>query len=113
MLLIVDHALSVRSDSYLRQCHLSIAQWRPKVSCMSTSCIRSERSLEPTDQLPCPRFLTTIQGAAYLGLSHKTLEGYRLKRQGPDFLKIGRLVRYRTADLDRWAESFLMKGNLQ
>lgn len=38
-------------------------------------------------------------------LDVKTMQSWRLKGTGPAFLKIGRLVRYRRADLDSWLES--------
>lgn len=40
--------------------------------------------------------------AAYLGISKSTLEKMRVNGGGPPFLKLGRSVRYRADDLDRW-----------
>jgi len=60
--------------------------------------------------LPTPQYLDTHAAASYLGINRKMLENLRLRGIGPDFLKIGRLVRYRTADLDRWAEQFMVRG---
>jgi hypothetical protein len=37
--------------------------------------------------------------ADYLALSWRTLQSWRVKGQGPRFLKIGRSVRYREDDL--------------
>ena len=49
--------------------------------------------------------MTTQQAAAFLGLSPRTLEGYRRKGDGPSFVAISRnLVRYRPADLRAWLE---------
>lgn len=49
--------------------------------------------------------LTTHQAAALLGLSSRTLEGYRWKGGGPQFVAIARnLIRYRRADLRTWME---------
>lgn len=43
------------------------------------------------------------QGAALrTGLSVATLEKKRVHGNGPPFLKLGRSVRYRLADLDEW-----------
>jgi hypothetical protein len=52
------------------------------------------------DDLP----LTTREAAAFLGLSPKTLEAWRLKQgEGPVFLRYGsRAVRYLVEDLRRW-----------
>ncbi|BEQ14192.1 helix-turn-helix transcriptional regulator [Desulfoferula mesophila] len=46
--------------------------------------------------------LTTKQAAAYLSLSHRTLEGLRLRGNGPRHAKLGGSVRYRIADLEAW-----------
>lgn len=40
------------------------------------------------------------QAASYLDLSVKTLQARRAAHKAPAFLKIGRSVRYRLADLD-------------
>ena len=47
--------------------------------------------------------LNTEQAADYIGTQPQTLENWRCnKRYGLPYLKIGRLVRYRRADLDAW-----------
>lgn len=52
--------------------------------------------------------LTEKEAATYIGMSRSFLSqdrmnGYRQNRtQGPDFMKIGRSVRYRKEDLDLW-----------
>ena len=46
--------------------------------------------------------LTTRQAAEYLNISPKTLEKYRLVGGGPQFIKIGKAVRYSLVDLDDW-----------
>ena len=46
--------------------------------------------------------LTTAQAAEFLGLATTTLEKYRCFGGGPRYLKLGRAVRYRLADLDEW-----------
>ena len=48
-------------------------------------------------------FLTTRGAAGYLGLSHRTLDGYRVSGAGPVFHRFGNRVRYRRTDLDAWA----------
>ena len=42
--------------------------------------------------------------AARIGISINTLRCWRLERNGPPFHRFGRLVRYRTEDLESWAE---------
>jgi predicted DNA-binding transcriptional regulator AlpA len=52
--------------------------------------------------------LTEKEAAIYIGMSRSFLSqdrmnGYRDNRtQGPDFMKIGRSVRYRKSQLDEW-----------
>ncbi|WP_431189983.1 helix-turn-helix domain-containing protein [Desulfurivibrio dismutans] len=46
--------------------------------------------------------LTTEQAAPILGVKPGTLEVWRVQGRGPAFLKIGRAVRYRAEDLDRF-----------
>ncbi len=49
--------------------------------------------------------LNTREAAAWLGLSPKTLERYRVSGEGPDFLRIGYRVRYLLEDLEKWASA--------
>jgi excisionase family DNA binding protein len=46
--------------------------------------------------------LTGREAAAVLRLSERTLERWRVAGGGPHFVKLGRLVRYREADLATW-----------
>ncbi|TYT74320.1 helix-turn-helix transcriptional regulator [Desulfobotulus mexicanus] len=47
-------------------------------------------------------FLTTAQAADFLGLKKGTLEIWRVYGKGAAFIKMGRAVRYRREDLERW-----------
>ena len=49
--------------------------------------------------------LNTPDAAAYLDLQKATLETWRCLGRGPPFVKMGRLVKYRVADLDAYIES--------
>ena len=49
------------------------------------------------------RYLNTRQAAAWLGLSKRTLDRYRVRGAGPIFHRFGNGVRYLRADLDAWA----------
>ena len=49
--------------------------------------------------------LDTREAAAWLGLSPKTLERYRVSGEGPDFQKFGSRVRYLLTDLEKWAST--------
>lgn len=44
--------------------------------------------------------LDTRAAAAFLGVSARTLEGFRVRGGGPRFVKIGGAVRYRLASLE-------------
>ena len=48
-------------------------------------------------------FMNTSRAADYLGLSPRTLDGYRVSGDGPAFHRFGNRVRYRRSDLDAWA----------
>ena len=48
-------------------------------------------------------FLGTREAAAFLGLSPRTLDRYRVTGEGPAFHKFGRRIRYARADLESWA----------
>jgi len=58
---------------------------------------------------PRDGYLTTTEAAAFLRLSPRTLERYRVEGGGPRFLKAGRgkraRVLYREEDLITWLES--------
>lgn len=46
--------------------------------------------------------------AEYLGVSHSFLEKRRVYGGGPKFVRIGRRVAYRKADLDEWIASHVV-----
>jgi Helix-turn-helix domain len=48
-------------------------------------------------------FLSNDQAAAFLNLSPRTLEKYRVIGGGPQFRKFGRRVQYAIDDLQTWA----------
>lgn len=43
-------------------------------------------------------------------ISVLTLADWRTKGIGPDYVKVGRLIRYRQADLDAWIETRVKRG---
>lgn len=51
-----------------------------------------------------PRFVRTPQAAAWLGLSHRTLEKHRTYGTGPAYRKLGGRVLYAIDDLQAWAD---------
>ena len=51
-------------------------------------------------------YIDEKRAAEYLGLSPRTLQGYRVKGGGPEFLKIShKVVRYKIADLLEWIKN--------
>ena len=61
-----------------------------------------ERKVAPKDQ-PWGTWKEE-QAAEYLGMKTNTLRQWRFMSTGPVYLKIGRSVRYRQADLDAFLE---------
>lgn len=53
--------------------------------------------------------MTTIDAARYLGVSRALLEHWRQRREGPRFVKFGRSIRYRRADLDEFMARHLVE----
>ena len=49
------------------------------------------------------RYLGTREAAAFLGLSPRTLDRYRVTGEGPAFHKFGSRILYAQADLEEWA----------
>ncbi|MEM1380758.1 MAG: helix-turn-helix domain-containing protein [Pseudomonadota bacterium] len=60
---------------------------------------RIERSLASS-----PEYLDTEGAASLTGLSVRTLEGLRVRRQGPAYSKPGKAVRYAVEDLRAYME---------
>jgi predicted DNA-binding transcriptional regulator AlpA len=57
-------------------------------------------------QLHDEQLLTTEQVAAITGLSKRTLEGWRQRRQGPDYIPLStKVVKYRWGTLRAFIES--------
>ena len=50
------------------------------------------------------KLMTTPEAAEYLRMKKNTLEIWRVQGFGPRFLKLGRLVKYRLVDLERFLE---------
>jgi predicted DNA-binding transcriptional regulator AlpA len=60
--------------------------------------------MPPIAPAGAPRFVRTQQAAAYLGLSHRTLEKHRTFGTGPAYRKLGGRVVYAIEDLQAWAD---------
>jgi len=50
-------------------------------------------------------FFSTEGLARYLGVPAATVKAWRYKGTGPRGLRVGRHIRYRRADVERWLES--------
>lgn len=46
----------------------------------------------------------TAQVAAYLGVPEKTLRQWRYLKTGPRWSKVGKHVRYRWSDIEKWLD---------
>jgi predicted site-specific integrase-resolvase len=57
------------------------------------------------------RLLETVHAADELGLSPRTLEGWRRRGEGPPYLKIGRRVKYHPEDIEAYKAARL-RANL-
>lgn len=58
------------------------------------------------------KLYTRKQAAVYLDVSEQTLATWACTRRGgPDYIKIGRNVRYKREDLDGFIEMGRVKGN--
>ena len=57
-------------------------------------------SADPSDRYPA--MLTSKQAAEYLLVPEQTLRLWRVQREGPPWIKLGRLVRYSMDDLQLW-----------
>ncbi len=55
-----------------------------------------------TERTEQDALLTPRQAAGLLAVAPRSLESWRHRGQGPAFVRIGRLVRYRASDLERW-----------
>ena len=57
--------------------------------------------------------------ASYIGMSVSYLQharcygAYKKQTPGPDYLKLGRSVRYRLEDLDKWLQQNIIKHSVQ
>jgi hypothetical protein len=48
--------------------------------------------------------LNTVDAAAYLRLSYRTLQNWRVRGGGPRYVKLGDRVLYAQGDLDAWVD---------
>lgn len=56
----------------------------------------------PNQLAPQFRLLTQDEVAVMLGISPHTLRGWRSRKTGPPFVRVGGVCRYRVADIEAW-----------
>lgn len=62
---------------------------------------------------PSSRLLTPAQAAEVLGIPEGTLAQWRSQRRGPPFVKLeGRLVRYRSTDMEKYISARVVETEL-
>ena len=66
-----------------------------------------ERRKNPT----APALMTEHEVASRLHVSVASIRRWRLLGQGPVFIKVGSLVRYRPEDIDSWLAALPKGGN--
>jgi hypothetical protein len=50
------------------------------------------------------QLLNQRQAAEVLAVNPRTMEGWRCRGDGPPFIRLGRVIRYRLQDLHTWLE---------
>lgn len=60
---------------------------------------------DPNYQDESLKLMDTEEAAVFLTIKPNTLEIWRMKNVGPNYLKIGGAVRYRVSDLRKFIES--------
>lgn len=56
------------------------------------------------------RLLTRLEVEEIFGISKRFLEGAVQRGDGPPFIRVGRLVRYRTCDIRDWIQANLVQN---
>jgi excisionase family DNA binding protein len=82
----------------------------PEIPCAVNSAslriraLKSAPALSPTISSVEERLWTEQETAAYLNVAVGTLRRWRAEGTGPPALRVGRTIRYRRLDVDRWLE---------
>lgn len=50
------------------------------------------------------QYINEKEAAKYMGISQRALQGMRVKGDGPEFLTVGKAVRYKAMDLSAWLD---------
>lgn len=57
------------------------------------------------------RWMTSRETAEHLGVADQTLANWRYLSRGPRYYRVGQLVKYDQADVDRWIEAGAVEGD--
>lgn len=68
-------------------------------------CRHPEGATVTDDQL-----LTAEELSALIRVKPDTLERWRMRKQGPPYIKLGKLVRYSRSDVAKWVQSGRVNG---
>lgn len=52
--------------------------------------------------------LTAAQAAEFLGIKPTTLANWRMSNKGPEYMRIGRMIRYRYNDVAAFRDKYLI-----
>jgi predicted DNA-binding transcriptional regulator AlpA len=66
---------------------------------------------EPPVELP--EMVSRQQAADYLGITPQALSQMSVRHQGPRYVRVGRSIRYRRADLLAWIDSRLVDPEIR
>lgn len=66
----------------------------------------------PTNEQPLA-LICTKRAAKILGVSHRTLEDWRVRGGGPEYRKLGRIVRYHLNDIKAYADSVVCRNTAE
>lgn len=55
--------------------------------------------------MPSPRLMTQEEVAEYLGVSVGTVENWRYRRVGPDYIPVEGSIRYRPAAVEKYLDT--------
>ena len=67
-------------------------------------CVNSEKRMSVDEAVSGGLLRTEGEAAAFLNLSKRTLQDWRVRGCGPKFVKVGRSVRYRLEDVQAFVK---------
>ena len=71
---------------------------------MTTPTTENQHSRVPANRQATPHLLSPVELAEYLGVPLATVYRWRAHHGGPVGIRVGRHVRYRTHDIERWLD---------